>query len=149
MAGHTFRLASLLRLREARRDDCRLALAAALRADERLESHLAETNLELAQLRTAGQQALQPGVLNLDQLCDQQRDAASARARHSELERQRSALALEIDQLRAALVEADTEVRALEKLREAGEARHAAELERAAALDLDEAALRQVRSSAT
>ena len=34
MAGFTFRLAALLRLRESRRDECRAALAEAYRVDE-------------------------------------------------------------------------------------------------------------------
>jgi len=143
MAKYTFRLASLLRLREATRDECRQALAQVLRDDDRLVQQLADVRKRRLALRAEGQTAVRPGLLNVERLRDSQRYEQSLHAAETEFLEQRSQLAVEIERRRTALVAADTEVRALEKLREAGLARYQQEQERAEMQQLDEAAQRQ------
>lgn len=143
MAKYSFRLASLLRLREATRDECRQLLAQVLREDDQLAQRLADLRTRRAALLADSQSAVQPGVLNVERLRDAQRYERSLHLEEAELLEQRAKLAIEIDQRRAALVSADTAVRALEKLREAGMLRHQQEQERTDMQQLDEVALRQ------
>ena len=142
MAKYSFRLASLLRLREATRDDCRQALAEVLREDDRLAQSLADVQARRAAQIADGQATVRPGLLNVERLRDAQRYQLSLQAEESGLHEQRAQLAGEIDRRRGALVTADTEVRALEKLREAGMERHRQEQERVEGQLLDEVALR-------
>lgn len=143
MAKYSFRLASLLRLREATRDECRQVLAQVLREDDQLVQRLVDVRTRRAALRADGQSALRPGLLNVERLRDVQRYERSLQTEEAELIEQRTQLAVEIDRRRADSVSADTEVRGLEKLREAGMARHQQEQERADIEQLDEVALRQ------
>jgi flagellar FliJ protein len=143
MAKYSFRLASLLRLRESTRDECRQALAEVLGHDDRLVRKIEAVQARRAAQRADGQAARQPGLLNVERLRDAHRYECSLQSEEADLLEQRVQLAGEIDLRRAALVSADAEVRALEKLREAGMARHQQDQERAEIQQLDEVALRQ------
>ncbi len=143
MAKYSFRLANLLRLRESTRDNCRQLLAQTLRQDDRLVLQLADVRARQVALRADNQLAMQPGLLNVERLRDAQRYERSLQVEEAELLDQRARLAVEIEQRRAALVSADTDVRALEKLREAGMLRYQQEQERADMQRLDEVAQRQ------
>jgi flagellar export protein FliJ len=142
MAGFTFRLASLLRVRESLRDEKRLALAQALRADAILENQLHAIQAELALLRADARRAVAGGPLNLDRLLDRQRYELLLRAEETGVQRQRGLLAEEIERRRGALVEADREVRVLEKVRDVQRWRHQQQEQRRELAQLDEIALR-------
>lgn len=118
MAKFEFRLASLLRLRESVRDQRRAALAEAYRVDELLQQRLAQIARELGWLRERARRAAGPGHIDVDQLLEAQRYELALRAEERQFQRQRAAVAAEIERRRQALVEADREVRTLEKLRE-------------------------------
>jgi flagellar FliJ protein len=140
MPQFTFRLQTLLRLREATRDERRSQLAEAYRVDEVLQQRLGAAAEELRSLRDRCRQAVAPGTVDLDQLVESQRYELALRAFQRGLEQQRAAVAAEIERRRLALVEANREVRVLEKLREKQSARFQEEENRREIRRLDEVA---------
>ena len=118
MATFQFRLATLLKLREATRDERRTELAQALRADDLLQQRQVELARELNALQ--GDQRTQASgmTLDVDWLLDAQRYGLVLHLEQQQLATERSTIAQEIDKRRQALLEADREVRILEKLRE-------------------------------
>jgi len=119
MTRFRFRLASVLKLREAARD---------------------ERRAELAGLRGEWRAAAGPGVVDVDRLLDGQRYELLLRAYRRQIDAQRSMLAPEIERRRQAVVQANREVRVLEKLRDRQAQRHRAEEERQLTKQLDEIA---------
>ena len=136
-----FRLATLLRLRETTRDECRSSLAEAHRADERLLDQLARLGMEQRQSQDECRKASRPGAIEVDRLVEAHRYVSSLRAREEELRRQRQTLAAEIDRRRQSVVKADQDVQILEKLQERRLLRQRMEEARQEAKQLDEAAL--------
>ena len=137
-----FQLATLLRLRESNRDECRALLAEAHRSDQELLDQMTRLGMEQQRVQDECRKAAGPGSVAVDRLVEAHRYAVSLRAREEELKRRRQTLALEIQQRRQALVKADQDVQVLEKLRDRRLERHRIEEERKAAKQIDEAALR-------
>lgn len=111
-----FRLQTLLRIREQTRDERRAQLADALRVDVELERQQNELQQELAESRVMAHPTL--GAIDVDRVLESQRYEMLLGAKLAALAQQREHVAREIEQRRLALVEADREVRVLEKLRE-------------------------------
>ena len=146
MAKFRFRLATLLKLREATRDERRAELAQAYQADALLEQQQDRLQRELAGLVLQSRKVAGPGTLDVDQLLQTQRYELFLRARQSQLADQRGTVAEEIERRRQILVEADREVRVLEKLRQRQLERHREEEGRREMKILDEVAgLRALR----
>jgi len=143
MPKFKFRLATLLRLREAARDERRTQLAEAYRVDDVLQQRLSRVREEMDRLREQCRRAAGPGTVDIDRLVESQRYELSLRAQQHQLLRQREALAAEIERRRAALVEANREVRVLENLREKQAARYQQEENRREIKRLDEVAQRR------
>jgi flagellar protein FliJ len=141
MTKFNFRLATLLRLREAARDERQLELADAQRADAELDGQLARLETLERQLQGERRNAAGPGPVDLRRLIDAQRYAASLRTREADLRQQRQTLAAEIDRRRQAVVEADRDVRSLEKLHAKQLQAHRQSEERQEGKRLDEVAL--------
>jgi flagellar FliJ protein len=145
MAGFQFRLQTLLRLRESARQQRRVELAQACEAEGLLREQLAFLSTEQIETRKRSQIGASPGPVSVDQLIGAHRYASLLLARQRQLEQQRAKVQDEIERRRQALVEADREVRVLEKLRE----RQREQYQRAEAQRevkaLDEVAQRQVR----
>lgn len=140
MARFQFRLAALQRLREAARDERRAQLAEVFRLAESLAE---QTRQVVENLRdVARSRAVSAGAVDVEKLLATTRYEAVLMVEQGQLERQAAAVAVEIEKRREALVVADRDVRALEKLREAQQARHRAEQEQKSIKQLDEAALR-------
>jgi len=140
MARFQFRLASLQRLREAVRDERRSQLAEVFRLADSLEDRkrqLAENLRELARSR-----AVSAGAVDVDKLLAASRYEAVLLLEQAQLDRQLAAVSVEIERRREALVAADRDVRTLEKLFEAQQARHREEEQQKLMKQLDEAALR-------
>jgi flagellar FliJ protein len=138
MPPFRFRLQTLARLHEAARDERRAELADAMRVDDALREQLSdlEGNRKLARQM----QTLEAGPVDVDRLLQAQRYEASVVGEIRHVEDQRRRVGEEIERRRAALVEADRQVKVLEKLRETQQAEHA-EAEAAAEMKvLDEAA---------
>jgi flagellar FliJ protein len=142
MSTFRFRLATLLRLREAARDEKRARLAEAYRAAEILAAQLQEIDGELAAYRLAAQQNAQRGIVDVDQLLHGHRYERVLTAQKNALKTQQKQVAEEIDRRRLALVEADRQVRVLEKLREKKQTEHATAEERRDQRLMDELASR-------
>ena len=140
MAKFKFRLATLLQMREADRDERRGELAEAHQTDEIMENQQKELEANLAELALKCREAVAPGPVDVDRLVDTQRFEILLRAQREHLIRQREVVAAEIERRRARLVEANREVHVLEKLRERQMQRHHEEEGRREVKVLDEVA---------
>ena len=129
MSKFHFRLSTLLGLRQSARDECRLRLAEARWADAELANQTAELRAQQARTQAERRRAAGPGRVRLESLAEADRYAAALRARHADLRRRRETLAAELSR-RLALVEADREVKSLEKLRDRDQQRHQLEAAR-------------------
>ncbi len=143
MAKFTFRLATLLRLRETDRDRRRTELAEAYRADEIIHQHRRRVAGELRVLAKQARQAAGPGELDVDQLLEARRYEMVLRSQDQQLAERQQAVQAEIDQRRQALVEANREVRVLETLREKQREHHRRQENRREIKQLDETAARR------
>ena len=140
MARFKFRLATLLRLREATRDERRSELAEAFRADDLLEQQQGELGTELGELKSRYRAAAEPGTVHIDRLVEVQRYEVTLKAQQTQLAKQREVVAAEIERRRQVLIGADRDVRVLEKLREKQALRHRREEDRRENKRLDEVA---------
>jgi flagellar protein FliJ len=136
-----FRMATLLRLRQSTRDERRVELAESQRADAELEGRQTRLAAQQERLRDECRAAAGPGDVDLVRLAEAHAYAAVLRAQEDDLVRQRQALAIEIDRRRQVVLEADREVRTLEKLREHQVDAHRQDENRHEIKRLDEAAL--------
>ena len=143
MARFIFRLAALLRLRESRRDECRAALAEAYRVDEVLAKQLDGLNRELDALREFCRLTVSSRTIDVRPAGrgPALRTGGAAQQRH--VAQQRQTVAAEIEVRRQALVEADREVRVLEKLRRRQAEQHRRQEDLREVKRLDEVATQQ------
>ena len=141
MSKYKFRLATLQRIREARRNQERAALAEAFRAEQILAEHREALAAEQSALRDLQRDAASSTHVNVNRLLEAQRYDLVLRAREQELVRQKDLLAVETERRRLAVVEADREVRVLELLDERHRRQHQRGEERKETKRLDEAAL--------
>jgi len=140
MAKFKFRLTTLLKMRKAARDERRAALAQAYEAEAVLHQREQDLNDQVGQLREQYHQAALPGALKVDRLVESQRYELVLRGQQNLSRQQLQQLNEEIDRRRAALVEADREVRVLEKLRSNQQQAHAQQEFRQEVKQLDEVA---------
>jgi flagellar protein FliJ len=140
MARFKFRLATLLKLREATRDERRAELAQAYRADETLQAYLEQVQAEQIALKERCRKATEPGTIDVDWLIEAQRYEVILKSQQRNFNEQRSRLAAEIERRRVALLAANREVRVLEKLREHQADQHKQEENRLDIKRLDEVA---------
>jgi flagellar protein FliJ len=140
MARFKFRLATLLKIREATRDERRSELAQAYRADDVLGGYLEQTQTELNAIRERCRKNAGPGAIDIDRLIETQRYEIILKAQQQHLNEQRGKLAVEIERRRVALLAANREVRVLEKLREHQLEQHKQEENRLDIKRLDEVA---------
>lgn len=145
MVRDRFRLQTLLRLREAARDERRELLADALRVEAVLREQAARLEAELEGARRL--QVLQAGPVDVDRLLAAQRFEATLRLEQQGLARQQAAVSQTIDERRAALVEADRELKVVEKLKARHTERVAQDEARALVKRLDEVAGRRAREA--
>lgn len=140
MARFKFRLATLLKLREATRDERRTELAQAYRADDVLRGYMEEVLAELNLLKERCRKAAAPGTVDVDRLLEAQRYEIILKVQQRHLDEQRQRLGAEIERRRVALLAANREVRILEKLRELQAQRHRQQENRLEIKQLDEVA---------
>ena len=142
MMQFRFRLSMLLRLRENLRDECRQQLAAAQWAEEIVVARMIELDTEMQGLRRQTHAASRPGPVDIDRLLNAGRYDMTLRAERQVAQDQRQKVVAEIQRRREALVEADRDVKILEKLREKQSARHRYEENIRDVKQLDAVALR-------
>lgn len=142
-----FRLQTVVRLREAKRDSARAQLGDALRAAEVLESRQEELQRKFAELneqrRLASESADTAWLLNAG------RYELVLRNDQQTLQQNREAVEREIQRRRDALAAAEQEVKALEKLRERSEQAERQEQQKREARRLDEFASIRAHHSLT
>jgi len=143
MAKFQFRLESLLKLRQANRQRRRLELAEAFHAEQVLENQAQQLAQDIREVVLRSRVSASPGHVDVDQLRDTHRYRLVLDAQHAVLKQRMEQVAAEVHKRRAALAEAEKEVRVLEKLRERQLSEHTAgELHREL-MELDEVAVRQ------
>jgi flagellar export protein FliJ len=140
MLPFRFRLATLLRLREADRDERRSHLADAQRAEDIVRARIAEIDGESSRLRGESARLSRPGRVNIDELMEINRFELLLAAERQGAVQQQKLVAEEVERRRLALVAADREVRVLERLRETGQERHQQEADRQERKQMDETA---------
>jgi flagellar protein FliJ len=113
-----FRPETLLKIREQTRDERRGELADAQRTDDELLRRTADLESKRKQVQYDCREASKPGTLNIPRLKEARQFDETLRLQQLELNERRRALAEEIERRRVALIEADRDVRTLEKLRE-------------------------------
>ena len=116
MAKYKFRLETLQKVREARRDEHRASLAESFRAEQVLAESRAEVAAETEAMRAIQRAATVERYLDVNKLLDAQRYELLLKARSEELAKQAVLVAAESERRRQVLVESDREVRVLEKL---------------------------------
>jgi flagellar FliJ protein len=141
MAKYKFRLATLQKVREARRTQQRQSLAEAFRAEQVLAETRASLAIEEFELRLMQRSATEGKYLDVNRLLEAQRYELLLKARGQELTKQATLLAAETERRRQLLVEADRDVRVLELLDERHRKEHHRNQHRAEAKELDEAAI--------
>ena len=129
MSNFRFRLQTVLRLRIATRDERRAELGRAQRAAEVLREQQEKIAADLVQNQVEvrdfmAKQAASAGGVNVDHLLNANRHALVLKAQGAQLAQQQTQIAAEIAKRQAALVEADRDVRVLEKLQEKGLQEH-------------------------
>jgi len=118
MAKFRFRLATVQKLREAHRDEMRSKLAEAYQAQQLLDTQIGQVQAEADNLQAAHRIKLQSSSVDMNQLLDTQRYQAVLRAQITTMSAQSQLLAAEVEKRRHAVVQADQDVRVLEKLHE-------------------------------
>jgi flagellar protein FliJ len=146
MPKYNFRLETLRKVRQARRDERRIALAEAFQAGELLKERQADLATEQTELRALQRSTASAELLNVNRLLEAQRYELVLKARGQEVANQRALLETETERRRQALVEADRDVRALDLLDERHRREHQRQAQRAEYKQLDEtAAQRHIR----
>lgn len=118
MPRFEFRLKTLLAVREATRDGARAQLAESLEEARTLNPRQGLLERELNDQREWLRGGTAPGRIDVDRVLTASRYEFVLRRKMQVLAEQQRALALEIERRRQAVLEADREVRVLEKLRE-------------------------------
>jgi flagellar FliJ protein len=118
MKTFRFRLETLLKLRRAALDEQRAKLAEAYRAEALLVRRQQEIDQERAENQYHRRSTANTGVVQIDAALQTQRYEMILQAQRRVLEEQQRKLQDAIEQQRRVVVEADREVKVLEKLRE-------------------------------
>ncbi len=140
MARFQFRLQTLRRLREIHRDEQRGRLATAYEAERILAEQWQSVAAEGVLLADSQRRMMQSGTLDVNQLLASQRYQLALEAQSRTLAEQAVKLAEEVERRRQTLVEADREVRVLDKLEERQRQQHREAVRRAETKVLDEVA---------
>jgi flagellar FliJ protein len=141
MPRFRFRLQTLQRLRETTRDDLRARLAEAYQAERILAEQRAAVAAETAALTEAQRRLMIDGALDVTRLLESQRYQRLLEAQGRTLAEQTAKLAHEIESRRQAVVEADRQVRVLNKLHERRRREHQDAEQAAESRRLDEIAV--------
>jgi flagellar protein FliJ len=141
MAKYRFRLETMQKLRAARRDQQRVALAEAFRAEAVLADARTDLVAEQTTLRELQRTVTSEQQLDVNRLIEAQRYELVLRVQEQDLARQEAILAEEVERRREALVEADRAVRVLELLDERQRRDHRRHTNQMEVKELDEMAL--------
>ena len=135
-----FRLQPLQKVRENIRRDRQTELAKALEAEMVVREKIESLVGEIAGTKEEGRKLAAKGRINVDFLVGLRRHEAYLLAQKAEAEQKLEQVLAEVERRRLAVVEADKEVKILEKLHEKLKDRHDNELTAKEIVDLDEIA---------
>jgi flagellar protein FliJ len=144
VSAFRFRLSSLLRLRENVRDEYRQKLVDAQRAEDIIHARINALNRVLTDLHGQSEIASRPGAIDVDRLLDTDRYKMTVTAQLQMALNQQIAATAEVELCRQALVEADREVKMLEKLRKQQAVWHQLDENRRQIKQLDETAIQRL-----
>jgi flagellar export protein FliJ len=147
MARFRFRLETIERLRHAEREERRRALAEAHQAEDELNRLVEDVHSQIEQTRQRRQASALPGPTSVDRLLDAHRYALGLQAQAQGLLEKQELLAAEVARRREALVEADRQVRVMERLREIHRTRRLREERKQENKRLDEVAAQTTREA--
>jgi flagellar FliJ protein len=147
MAKFRFRLATLQKLRELHRDELRAKLAEAVRANQILEEQLNQVASEIDSLLSMRRQAVQGAQVNVDPLLEAQRYHGVLLSQQATMHEQSRLLLAEIERRRQSVVEADRQVKVLEKLHDRKLEEYRRNEQRVETKILDEVASRNTREA--
>lgn len=116
MSEFRFSLQSVLKVRVAERDERRTELADAQRLEFALQTEIDRVNRDLQYLRAHARSFLVPGNVDIAHLRNCNSCEQTLRREIALLDQQRHEAETEAEQCRAALLQADQQVRMLEKL---------------------------------
>ena len=142
MAKYRFRLATLRKLRESHRDELRGKLAEAFQAAQLLDEQQLAVAEEMTALQESQRRATSGETTSVSALLEVQRYQAVLRSQQGTLRDQAKLLATEVERRRQSVVEADRQVRVLEKLDERQRLNHQQVQYRVEAREMDEIASR-------
>jgi flagellar FliJ protein len=142
MAKYRFRLETLRKLRATQRDELRRKLAEAHQAASMLEEQKFAVAEEIVALQEAQRATTQGASTDVNRLLEAHRYQAVLRAQQSVLQNQAQVLAEEVERRRERVLEADRQVRVLDKLDERKQWEHELASLRAEVKELDEIASR-------
>ncbi len=137
----SFRLATLLQIRLDDRDRRRRELAQALEAQRMLEEQIAGVEAQRRDMVTLVGERVQPGNADVDVLLQINRYQIQLVSTRKTLDTQVAQVVAEAERRRQVLVEADRQVKVLEKLREKQAEAAVAEALRQEVKEFDEASL--------
>ena len=138
-----YRLAPLLKIRENVRAERQAELNKAYEAARIVEAELERVQKELVRNNELGREAIQQGQISVDYLLALRRHEALLLAQQNQAQEHLEQVRQEIERRRIALMEADREVKILEKLREKMKTRHLQEESLAELKQMDEIAGRR------
>ncbi len=141
MARFRFRLNTLRRLREMHRDEQRSRLATAYEAERILQEQRDGLAVESTELAKTQRELMTRGRVDVNELLTAQRYQLALDAQSRTLAAQAAKLAEEVERRRMAVMEADREVRVLDKLEERQLQQHREAASRAETKLLDEIAV--------
>jgi flagellar protein FliJ len=144
VADFRFRLITLMRLRRTARDERRQELAVAGRLEQTSYERIAKLDRELAELRNRSDALGQAGSIDIDRLRDTARYQSLLAAQRQAAQRELEGCSAHVNHLRQLLVEADRELKTLEKLQARQQDRHHQLQHKRELAQLDEAAIRIV-----
>jgi len=140
MSEFRFSLHSILKVRLAERDGRRAELEDAERSQLGLQRDMDRLAQELQQSRAHSRGFLSPGSIDIAHLQDCHSNEQTLRQEIDRLGRQKEQAAKKVEQCRAALIQADRQVRTLEKLSDKQRQEHRHDEEKRENLVLDELA---------
>ena len=141
MPRFRFRLQTLRRLREIHRDELRGRLAEAFAAEQVILAQRQDVEREIVDLAAHVRGLAGLGAMDVAQVMSSQRYHLVLQAQARVLAEQAAQLAQEVDNRRAALVEADRQVRVLDKLEERQRQQHEQQAQAVQAKQFDEIAV--------
>lgn len=118
MAKFRFRLEKLTNLREWHRNELQGKHAEAIQAQQILESQIGQVQQEIVELENSRRQAVRGGATDVNALLAFQRYQAVLQGQEAAMQQQLQTLTNEAERRRLAVVEADRQVKVLEKLRD-------------------------------